>query len=281
MTAPKKRVAKVVVEKPPFERMETGGRIATLPAVIDGTIIDYAASSRNSGSTIKNLPTSIHVPLIPVQYLAARRSNCTDEEYVNEDMEIDLLHSRGWQAKEKAGESFRRLISRFDGTGIHPYKDRGCLSLVHENQPYVLAVILPENLVYQKLYILRHKKIDLRKVIVLIDRDLDSTAFPKRMIRQIYMQELVPLIKSTAVQAWKVPLSFIKNNCFYGEFSLISSSIKERRDEREEIVATFRSVAKVAVVGPYGTSIPANVFEGPAPIITGTPGDMLPGEVPW
>lgn len=107
--------------------------------------------------------------------------------------------------------------------------------------PQVMAVILPENYVYQKQYVLVHGKIDLSKVTVLVNRELDSTDFHSKNFRAYYRKHLLPILNELKVDVWKVPASFMIENCFHGGITLEATSFMEKKKETEEIYHNFRS----------------------------------------
>lgn len=107
--------------------------------------------------------------------------------------------------------------------------------------PQVMAVILPENYVYQKQYVLVHGKIDLSKVIVLVNRELDNTDFHSKNFRAYYRKHLLPILNELKVDVWKVPLSFIQENCLHGGIALEATSFMDKKKETEDIYHKFRS----------------------------------------
>lgn len=104
--------------------------------------------------------------------------------------------------------------------------------------PYVMAVTLPENYIYHKLSILKNGYIDLSKVIILIDRELDTPAFPNKYLRAYFREYIYPKIIETNCDVWEVPQTFIKYNCFLGRYSQ-TGTIEERRERFGELVNNF------------------------------------------
>lgn len=105
--------------------------------------------------------------------------------------------------------------------------------------PHVLAVVLPENYAYQKLFILKHGRPDLEKVVVLVDRMLDSTDFVSSPFRELYRSRLEPHLKTLPGTVFKVPLDFIQQQCFMPLFQLESTNLLQRRNEVQELVRRF------------------------------------------
>jgi hypothetical protein len=98
--------------------------------------------------------------------------------------------------------------------------------------PGILAVVTPENWVYQKLHFLRHGTFDMDRVIILVDRELDNprTEYP-RPVRDLYMEFFQrELLKYRNV--WKVPRSFIEEQCL--------SSIKDFEARRTGSIIQFK-----------------------------------------
>lgn len=106
--------------------------------------------------------------------------------------------------------------------------------------PQVMGIILPENYVYQKQHVLVHGTIDLSKVVVLVNRELDDTSFHNKNFRAYYRKHILPLLNSLKVDVWKVPVSFMEENCFHGGITLEKTSFMEKKQELENIYETFR-----------------------------------------
>lgn len=105
--------------------------------------------------------------------------------------------------------------------------------------PHVLGVTLPENFMYHKYKVLKDSSLDLSKVIVLVDRELDSPQFYCPAFRALYKKEIEPYLLSTSCQIWKVPLDFIKEKCFLQPFKLSSRNIVQRKEEIQELAKEF------------------------------------------
>jgi hypothetical protein len=105
--------------------------------------------------------------------------------------------------------------------------------------PHVLAVVLPENYVYLKYKLLTQNVLDLSKVIILMDRELDTTAFPKQPFRKLYREGLMPHIMKSSCDVWKVPQSFIREKCFVEPFSLRGIGPLERKKVLEQLIEGF------------------------------------------
>ena len=107
--------------------------------------------------------------------------------------------------------------------------------------PQIMGVILPENYVYQKQHVLVHGTIDLSKVVVLVNRELDDTDFHNKNFRAYYRKHLLPLLNSLKVDIWKVPMSFMEEQCFHGGVTLEKTSFMEKKQELEETYQEFRN----------------------------------------
>ncbi len=101
--------------------------------------------------------------------------------------------------------------------------------------PRVIAVSLPENYYYHRLSILKGR-IDLSKIIILVDKDLDSPRFECQPFRQLYKETLLPHIMESGCQVWKVPYEYIVENCFHQSFNVRENNIFERQADVEEIL---------------------------------------------
>jgi len=81
--------------------------------------------------------------------------------------------------------------------------------------------------------------LDLSKVIILIDRELDTTTFPKQPFRRLYREGMMPHIMKSACDVWKVPQSFIKEKCFVEPFSLRGIGPLERKRVLDQLIEGF------------------------------------------
>lgn len=226
---PKKKRVMKVKEIPLFLQIETLGKVKTQRMTLE--------MSPYGGSRIE-LYFSPYVSFIPIQYLAITDRDKTDEEYVNRDVEERMSVNYHSRMDEHLG--FATLNQYLSSTGSSPAKLKGFATLVFENRAHVIATILPENLVYQKLHFLKHGTIDLSKVIILIDSALDSTSFPSPRVREMYRKELLPMILETSCTVFKVPIEFIMSSCFYNKEEFLPTNIHERRVAKVEIVEMFR-----------------------------------------
>lgn len=109
--------------------------------------------------------------------------------------------------------------------------------------PHIMAVVKPEDYLYQKRHILIHGSIDMSKVIILVNRELDlpgeSIGIPTTF-KAVYTKQLEPAIKTTSAKIWKVPLEFIKENCFISDkFDVKSKKPADRKAEIEEFLTAF------------------------------------------
>lgn len=107
--------------------------------------------------------------------------------------------------------------------------------------PQVMAIILPENYVYQKQHVLLHGTIDLSKVVVLVNRELDDADFHHKNFRAYYRKHILPILNTLKVDIWKVPVSFMEENCFHGDITLEKTSFMEKKKEIEDIYENFRN----------------------------------------
>lgn len=131
------------------------------------------------------------------------------------------------------------------GSSIHaPYK------------PYILPVILPENLIYQKLHILATGKIDLTKVVLLVDGQLEMTDFPLKSLKALY-KSIKPTLETYGFDIWKVPSDFIIDNCFLGKFTVPGKTIMQKKKEISTLVENFINNSKPegVVIDQFGDPV--------------------------
>lgn len=103
----------------------------------------------------------------------------------------------------------------------------------------IIAVILQENLIYQKLHIVKYGCIDLTKVVILVNSDIDNTSYPHKPFRTLYKKFIEPEFKKYGFDVWKVPKSFIDENCFMKPYQLKSKSLPRREAEINSIIDKF------------------------------------------
>ena len=170
---------------------------------------------------------------------------------INNYMRTDLLlemcvnSQAEWGAFDDAPRLFQ-TSGRIDGRtfsvnlgGLSCFMSHGRNNSAYT--PQVMAVVLPENYIYQKEYLLTHGKVDLSKVIFLVNRELDSTSFPQKNFRAFYRKHILPIIKSLNVDVWHVPTSFIEENCFHNKITLESKSFMDKKKEIECLYEEFTS----------------------------------------
>lgn len=225
-------------QPPPFSQVGVLNRVKESKVLLSG---------ERSGvyySKTKEMEFSPYVNYIPINYLTIRNETLTmDEEYINYDEPNYIARS-----SIVGTSNFEDIQRIMHVTGRTIRKITGCYSLIYENKAHILACILPENLVYQKLHILSKGTIDLSKVIVFIDSELDRTSFPVTSLRTLYRTELLPKIIETSCVVFKVPLAFIMENCFYRKDSTLPLNIQERKKVKEEMLESFRNVKRGIVV---------------------------------
>lgn len=107
--------------------------------------------------------------------------------------------------------------------------------------PHVLAVILPENYLYLKYKLLTQNVLDLSKVIILVDRELNTAKFCQQAFRKLYKEAMLPQIMKSSCDVWKVPQSFIQEKCFVEPFNLRGIKLKERGEFLGQLVKEFTS----------------------------------------
>lgn len=109
-------------------------------------------------------------------------------------------------------------------------------------RPRILPVILPENLLYQRLRLTLGLNIDLEYVIVLVDMELDNINQMPAGMYQWYKNSALPVLKDSACQIWKVPQSVIEELCFItNTYNFHETSVKGRKEEGIGRIAEFLS----------------------------------------
>lgn len=104
--------------------------------------------------------------------------------------------------------------------------------------PHVLAVVRPEHYMWLKLNFLLTGNIDMSKVVILIDNQLDTTLFPYTGFKSLY-KAVKPEILKTSAQIWRVPQEFIQENCFLPKFELKEKNIIKRKEEINKLIEEF------------------------------------------
>lgn len=146
----------------------------------------------------------------------------------------DSQNAMLYKARRIYGRTFNALVS-----GLSCFMSPQAYG--RDYTPQIMAVVLPENYIYQKEYIMAHGKVDLSKVILLVNKELDSTSFPYPTFRKYYRAQLLPLIQKLKMDVWKVPVSFIEDSCFHKGIALESTSLIGIKQEVEEINQVFRA----------------------------------------
>jgi hypothetical protein len=134
--------------------------------------------------------------------------------------------------------------------------------------PRVLAVVRPEDYIWMKYNILVNNVIDLSRVIILIDGEMDTMSFENKKFKALY-KSLLPKILSTNCQIWRVPHDFITENCFLPKFKLKHRNIQKRKEEMDRVIEEF-----------YNSEEFDNVESNSPSLIVGTP-SSFETELTW
>lgn len=105
--------------------------------------------------------------------------------------------------------------------------------------PLIVATVLPENYLYQKMRILNGQGIDLTRVIILVATETMQTGFLKKGAKMVFKQQILPELDKVAADVWYVPQSFIREKCFVQDYQLQSSGLLPRKREKEAYVKGF------------------------------------------
>ena len=119
------------------------------------------------------------------------------------------------------------------------YKMEDCMCT-----PYVLPVITPENFVAMRAHFYATGKIDMSKVVILVDKDLDTPSFPNKNFRNLYRKHILPIISKEDLNVMKVSQGFIREYCFLQPFKLQNKNIVKRKKEIEELAKEFITFMK-------------------------------------
>ena len=115
----------------------------------------------------------------------------------------------------------------------------------------VLAVVLPENYLYQKYKILMDGCIDMSRVIILVNKDLSTTAYDCPPFKKWYRKYLMQSVLESGADVWEVPREYIREKCFLGKFSLSGMNIFEKRKAKADIIDAFcKYMQEEGIEGP-------------------------------
>jgi hypothetical protein len=116
----------------------------------------------------------------------------------------------------------------------------GCLSMIINHEPAVMACTLPEDYMNHRAAWMMDKVLDTSKVVVFVDKELDNPEYPIPAAREFYRKHVEPFLKSTKAAIFKVPLEFIKEKCFLSnEVELQSTKIKDKKEELDKMIDAF------------------------------------------
>ncbi len=79
---------------------------------------------------------------------------------------------------------------------------------------HIMAAVLPEDYYYQALHLMWRGSLDLSRVVILVNEELEKKTFINKSLHTIYIGRLKPLIKRTAAKIFLVPDGFIQKTCF-------------------------------------------------------------------
>jgi len=107
------------------------------------------------------------------------------------------------------------------------------------NKPLIVATCLPENYLYHRLRFAMGLPLDLTRVIIFIDKALESPDFPHKSLQKYYNDLLLPEILKTACIIAKVPTEFIDSKCFIERFSISGETPMEINAKKDELKKSF------------------------------------------
>jgi hypothetical protein len=104
----------------------------------------------------------------------------------------------------------------------------------------MLLTIPRENYEDVKVEYLTRGRVDMSKCVMFIDRMLDSTDFPNKSMRGMYIRYFKPYIESLGVNIAKVPAEYILDKCFHTtDIKITEKSIVEKKKKIDEVVEQF------------------------------------------
>lgn len=133
---------------------------------------------------------------------------------------------------------------------------------------HILPVILPEHLYYQRMHILIKGTIDMSKVIILVDRDLEDTDSHVG-VRKLYLGRLKSQLLESGAQIWAVPRECIHQLCFVQDYKVQSKKIIDRQREIESMGKMFKHYVESGLLDMNILYKPPIQVQ-PAMVMTGT-----------
>lgn len=107
--------------------------------------------------------------------------------------------------------------------------------------PHIIGVCLPENYLYHRIRAMLGLPLDLSKVEILMNRELDTPRFVRKPVRKYYRDNIKETLLSLNCNIWEVPHSFIMENVFIQRYKLQGKRISEKKREIEALAKLFLS----------------------------------------
>lgn len=147
---------------------------------------------------------------------------------------------------------------------------------------HILATITQKDFHYQRMHIFLTGAIDMSRVIILVNEELENPEFSVPGLRKLYIGRLKPQIRETACQVYLVPDGYIDNTCFMKPFSLSSKKITDKQKEIDSLGKMFKWFIRTNAVNmdflylPPSTSVESPVQEVPKSVTLVAPVDHTP-----
>lgn len=116
--------------------------------------------------------------------------------------------------------------------------------------PAMMAVMTPTDYMYQQYHYFLYGTIDPSAITFLVDRELDNPRFEINGLREFYKRQIEPALLQQGYTLWKVPRSYIEENCFTRMAPAISRNIFAFRQSCERQIEQFYNTLGNRYTGP-------------------------------
>jgi hypothetical protein len=127
--------------------------------------------------------------------------------------------------------------------------------------PFIMPVMHKEDLLYHRIRNLLGLPVDLKKIIVFVASELEQPGGDISITHKMFYQRyFLPLLRKTACTIFRVPMSYIQQNCFISNMEIEGKSIAEKAKWKNETVERFKSRLKSTKI-PQELELGGNLFE--------------------
>jgi len=200
--------------------------------------VDYSSSSdRRDRDTFRN-----HLKGSKITKLLEEHSKL----YYASDGEISLSYLKANTKMVEKEEGLPKFTNFTYGQGLLNVRvgqpvHIDTYSMFYGDKPLIVATCLPENYVYHRLRLLLGLPLDLTRVIIFIDKALESPDYPHKSVQKYYYDMLLPEILKTSCIIAKVPTWYIDTKCFVEKFSIDGQTPMEINAKKDELKKSFLS----------------------------------------